>query len=57
MVTVQPGGVEAYNFRTGRRETTTCILFPVGWRVGQQWSGTVPKSVITLATRLAKRTV
>lgn len=55
MVTVRPGGAEAYNLNTNRCETTVCLLFPVGWRIGQQWSGPVPKTVVTLANRLAKR--
>lgn len=55
VVTVTPGAAEARNTRTGRVETTSVLLFPVGWRVGQVWSGPVPKTVVTLANRLAKR--
>lgn len=47
--------VTAKNVKTGDVRRTSMIHFPVGWRVGRLWDGHVPKTVIVVANRLARR--
>lgn len=56
-VTVEPGRVSAH--KDGSEPySTSCIRFPVGYRVGQAWSPEQPpKTVLALANRLAKQLV
>ncbi|SKO36150.1 Uncharacterised protein [Mycobacteroides abscessus subsp. abscessus] len=55
LVTVGLDLAVAQNLRTGTRAATCVNLFPVGYRVGQQWSTPVPKAVRKAADRLARQ--